>query len=725
MNGFDSGSSRSRNAALNNNNALPPRSVQAQTDVRDTVSSRTRASDMQDATESYNTVTASPSRHQPSALTQSTPDDREQQDQMEARILEFLTANAFESADNVESDNGLELGEDAPMLIAASDQYAYPLRTSQQMNTPYPGSTPTAHNRVSATEESHRSLAPPSSAKEAPAQPRSLVTATRASVSTLNYDSQYRPTRDASLGRRGGSVQGRVSSQTYGFDTEINHSAGVSTVNPSPSRSMPGPDPSLASGYGTSQDAPVYGGNHHDSERRSASTRVSSLAYAADTNLNQFVYGGVNSGSLGQTSGFNFGAPQGSRQPIYRAPIVPATVAAGGLSFGNHSAHPAYPASMVNHAPAAYPPSVAHPPTTTYPLLTAHPSSAMYSASTPYPASMMHAPSTMHQASTMYPPSTMNSASTMRPASTMYPASSMRPASSMYPGSSMYPTSTPYPAAMTNQAPMLYPAPTMYSAPMSQAPQTLSGNHPAASTSAIVLQTGTNPIIPAMVIIHPYAQPARHRNLVQARRIIGYQTDLDNGNSVHERSRLPPCWMSMPDLLCGMPHSTQHPEVILRGLGNGWSYKLMAACQLYARGIVDARAIRRRTNALRHQASAAGRQLFPNVAQFSPSGSPAVGVYDATNYVAPATWAQRMQTRTLSEIGRGWVNFPATEDCGFLTMAVIYARQVGNLTWTTADVPRIARIQGWTLPADATTTQWDQRARDRTIAILRAAGVVL
>ncbi|KAK0321832.1 hypothetical protein LTR82_007318 [Friedmanniomyces endolithicus] len=198
---------------------------------------------------------------------------------MEARILEFLTADAFESADNVESDNGLELGEDAPMRIATSDQYAYLSRASQQMSTPYPGSSSTARNRVSAKDESHRSLAPTSSANEAPAQPRNLVAATRASVSTLNYGSQYCPTRDASLGRRGGSVQGRVLSQTYGFDTELNHSADVSTVNPSPSRSIPGPDPSLASGYSTSQNAPVYDGNHYGSESGSAFTRVSSLAW--------------------------------------------------------------------------------------------------------------------------------------------------------------------------------------------------------------------------------------------------------------------------------------------------------------------------------------------------------------------------------------------------------------------------------------------------------------
>ena len=608
---------------------------------------------------------------------------------MEVKISEYLAAAAFESADNVESDNGLELEEDAPMLTATSDQYVYPSRALQQMGTPYPGTISTAHNRVSATDESHRSLAPHYPVNEAPVRPRNLFTATRAGVPTPHYGSQYRPTSNPSFGRGGGSFQGDVSSQTFSFGTGINRSADVSTISSSTGRSIPGLDPSLVYGYGTSQNAPVYGGNHYGSMGGSASTRVSSLAYSADTSLNQLVYDGVNSGSLGQASGFNFDAPRVSRQAVYRTPVVPATATAGGGSFGNHSAHPAYPAPTVNWAPVAYPPPTAH------------------------------ASSTMYPASTMHPPSTMNPASTMRPASTK------RPASTMYPASSMYPASTPYTAPMPNQVPMSYPATPVYSAPMSQTPQTLSGSHPATSTSAIVPQPSTNPIIPAMVTVHPYAQPARHRNVVQARRIVGYKTDFDAGNSVHERTRLPPCWMSMPDLLCGMSHSTQHPEVILRGLGNGWSYKLMAACQLYARGIIDAGAIGRRTNALRHQALAAGRQMFPNVAQFSPSSSPAVGVYDATNYVAPATWAQRMQTRTLSEIGRGWVNFPAAEDCGFLTMAVIYARQVGNMTWTTADVPRLARIHGWTLPAGSTTTQWDQQARDRTIAALRAAGVVL
>jgi len=58
MNGFGSGSSRPRDTALNNHYALPPRNVQVQTDVRNTISSRTRASDMQRSTNTCESATS-------------------------------------------------------------------------------------------------------------------------------------------------------------------------------------------------------------------------------------------------------------------------------------------------------------------------------------------------------------------------------------------------------------------------------------------------------------------------------------------------------------------------------------------------------------------------------------------------------------------------------------------------------------------------------------------
>ncbi|TKA76351.1 hypothetical protein B0A55_03738 [Friedmanniomyces simplex] len=279
--------------------------------------------------------------------------------------------------------------------------------------------------------------------------------------------------------------------------------------------------------------------------------------------------------------------------------------------------------------------------------------------------------------------------------------------------------------------------------PLAHGQQTMTSNNSTAAISGAALPLAvpnmvpanplwpmlfTNPVIPTAVTIHPLGPPpATITTTTLAVRTATHQTDLTNHNSVNERTSLPHCLMSLPDMLFGMPHSTQHPEVIIRALSNGWTTQLIAATTLYARGIVDAGVIKRRGNALRKQVPTAGKQLHPNKADWSPTTYPAdmapVTVYNATNYAPRTHIAHRMQVRTLEDIGKGWINFPAVQDCGFLTMAVLHARQLGNTTWTTADVPWLAQTNGWTLPADVHTTQWDQRARARVIAALRAVGV--
>lgn len=82
-----------------------------------------------------------------------------------------------------------------------------------------------------------------------------------------------------------------------------------------------------------------------------------------------------------------------------------------------------------------------------------------------------------------------------------------------------------------------------------------------------------------------------------------------------------------------------------------------------------------------------------------------------------------MVLRTLHDIGREWVNFPAPEDCGFLAFAVLHARQMANTTWTTAHIPMLAQQHSWALQPDASVPNWDQSAQIRTIALLAAAGV--
>ncbi|KAK5734187.1 hypothetical protein LTR17_009170 [Elasticomyces elasticus] len=236
-----------------------------------------------------------------------------------------------------------------------------------------------------------------------------------------------------------------------------------------------------------------------------------------------------------------------------------------------------------------------------------------------------------------------------------------------------------------------------------------------------------NPAVPTALQIPPYVRPVTHQTTGGIVRV-GYRVDLNDGNSVNARARFPQgVLMSLPGALMALPHSTQAPEVILRGISNGWNVKLMAATSLLRCGITDPAAITRRAAVLRQHIEEAGRQLFPHVARWSPRANPN-DVQPTNNYI-PSTYAPRanvannLETRTLHDIGVGWLNFQAPEDCDDLTHAVLYARQVGNTTWTTADVQWLAQARRWTLHPDTSTAQFDQRSRVRMIARLSAAGV--
>ncbi|KAK5675016.1 hypothetical protein LTS10_012428 [Elasticomyces elasticus] len=236
-----------------------------------------------------------------------------------------------------------------------------------------------------------------------------------------------------------------------------------------------------------------------------------------------------------------------------------------------------------------------------------------------------------------------------------------------------------------------------------------------------------NPAIPTALQIPPYIRPATHQTTGGIVRV-GYRVDLNDGNSVNARARFPPgVLMTMPGALMAMPHSTQCPEVVLRGISNSWNVRLMAATSLLRCGITDSAAITRRAAVLRQHIEEAGRQLFPHVAGWLPSANPN-DVQPTNNYI-PSTYAPRanvadsLETRTLHDIGVGWLNFPAPEDCDHQTLAVLFERRVGNTTWTTADVQWLAQARGWTLHPDTSTAQLDQRSRVRMIARLSAAGV--
>ncbi|KAK4892161.1 hypothetical protein LTR27_009345 [Elasticomyces elasticus] len=239
-----------------------------------------------------------------------------------------------------------------------------------------------------------------------------------------------------------------------------------------------------------------------------------------------------------------------------------------------------------------------------------------------------------------------------------------------------------------------------------------------------------NPVVPTAVTIYtPGPALSTFVNVLGIRRLAGHGVDLEAGVNVPAKeAQMPHCWVSIAELLMAMPLSTiAYSNILLRAKGNGWSTRLMAALMLYARGIVDDDALERRDRCLRHQIIKAGQETYPHHLDWTtrdyPNDVPPVTTYDATVYAPRQFLAARIVPKTLAEIGTEWLNFPPPQDCWFLTMAVIYAAQVGNTTWTTANIPALVQSQGWMLPADALSPTADQDSRVRIIALLRAAGV--
>ncbi|KAK3638736.1 hypothetical protein LTR56_012843 [Elasticomyces elasticus] len=395
---------------------------------------------------------------------------------------------------------------------------------------------------------------------------------------------------------------------------------------------------------------------------------------------NNFAGNGLVSNTFSQAITNGFPAPQTGNQPTFTAPVVPAMAATNGQIILTHAAQPLQQAMNINAAPA-FPPIP-----------------AMFLAN-----NVVNNGPIFFNTTPAWPPlPTVNNAP---------------------PPINGLVNNGPPNALIFNNAPVGNNALILNNNMLTFGPVA----PVAALPNPAAVFPAHNPAVPAALQIPAYVRPLTHQTTGGIVRV-GYRVDLNDGNSVNARARFPPgVLMSLPGALMALPHSTQTPEVILRGISNGWNVRLMAATSLLRCGITDPAAIKRRTDVLRQHIEEAGRQLFPHVARWSPRANPN-DVQPTNNYI-PSTYAPRanvannLETRTLHDIGVGWLNFQAAEDGDHLTHAVLYARQVGNTTWTTADVQWLAQARGWRLHPDASTAQWDQRSRVRMIARLSAAGV--
>ena len=207
-------------------------------------------------------------------------------------------------------------------------------------------------------------------------------------------------------------------------------------------------------------------------------------------------------------------------------------------------------------------------------------------------------------------------------------------------------------------------------------------------------------------------------------RVVGINTHLTG--AVDFYARLPPCDLGAVELCTFFPNHTQWPEPGLRLLRNGWKYEDIAMAQLHARNNVNKAYMDRRKAALRQQALANGKNFF-NDESFTPTSRQTlmtpVNTYDATNYRPKSTVnMNRLTDATLLELGNGIHNWPTGADRGIVTQCIEHAVQNNDQTLMVRDIPRLAQQLGFAMPAEATGTQWDQRANHRVRIIVTGYG---
>ena len=100
----------------------------------------------------------------------------------------------------------------------------------------------------------------------------------------------------------------------------------------------------------------------------------------------------------------------------------------------------------------------------------------------------------------------------------------------------------------------------------------------------------------------------------------------------------------------------------------------------------------------------------------------AVTSYDASNYQPRPRHASSLAIAPLVEIAQGVVNWPTGQDRGIVTQAIEYAHQNGLAQYNTTNIPLLAQQMGFAAPNEASSTQWDQNARERAKQLVEQAG---
>jgi len=189
-------------------------------------------------------------------------------------------------------------------------------------------------------------------------------------------------------------------------------------------------------------------------------------------------------------------------------------------------------------------------------------------------------------------------------------------------------------------------------------------------------------------------------------------------------------WVGVLEVLILCPHYTKRPLFLLRLLSNGWTYGMIAAVRLWARGELDKNTLRRHTAAIRQQALAIGPEEFPETAKWSPTRNKAdlkpVINYCARGYILRSNVTEPEEDATLASLAEGVVklNYLGVEDSGRLMQAVREAKAVGDTTSKISDIPALSATYGWRMPPSALANpRWDQEVKTRIVDMMTKDGV--
>ncbi|KAK4892160.1 hypothetical protein LTR27_009344 [Elasticomyces elasticus] len=167
----------------------------------------------------------------------------------------------------------------------------------------------------------------------------------------------------------------------------------------------------------------------------------------------------------------------------------------------------------------------------------------------------------------------------------------------------------------------------------------------------------------------------------------------------------PLCLGGAVETLTYLPHLFKRPNFGLRLLRNGLTSADIALISLHARGHNSQSAIKKRTETVKHQMLSSGKHVSGNKDWTVESNSqdlPPTTDYSLAGCVELPTKRKvlrRAPAPRLIDLARGVVNPPSPQDKWFLAQAVDYAVQHNDTISTTDNIPAMAVLHNFVLPA--------------------------